>query len=422
MSTHETTAPKRSRESRWAWAWLVSLLLHALALFGLWRDSQRRSVEAEGARDSKPLQVTIVTLPPAPKPVEHARPAAAQEPMKQEAKKPQSSKAKAVGKAPNEEAAPPRLELSADPPGMNGAPLQRPRLSLLPSDSLPGLGQDTPAPSMHGRTVYNDGGAEEGDAEWQAMRAEATVQRWAKGAFAESRAQRGIVSPYYYDMRSKLQDLTGKPPPFHPEPSTPQGKLLQGIWGSWAGARERYGKTGQPYATPEGYRAEFEVNPRIAEMADKGDELAGQVRAQLLARARLRDLGEGRMGVELEARVELRQGSDGSVKSTTLLQSSGSKSFDAFVVERTPLAVGSLVDAGVLDVGKERSTIWAFIGSISYYHSMDEATSVKDKLWAQTMSALLGSRFEEMTGTREYIDLSRPVYNCRVKLIAVDEE
>ena len=394
-------------------ALVVSLLLHALVWLGFLSHSP--GVEMPGAPE-KPLEVNIITLPaePASAPASEASPETSVE-----TKKPAASK-----KTARERVAAPRLELSPDALPAGGTAKDMPRLAVkTPSWSLPGLGQDLSEAAFHGRTEVNDGGLrEEDDPQWQAARAEVMTKAWAKSALAEARAQNGIVSQYYYDLRRKLQELTGKPPPFTAAPTSAAEKMVQATWDSWSGARERYGKTGQPYAEPEGYNPQYEVPPQVQHLADQGDAVARQMQMQLYARARLRDLGEGRMGVELEARVELKQGNDGAVRSATLIKSSGSKSFDAFVLEKTPMATHALVDAGVLQVGKAGSSIWAFIGNITYYHSMDEAKSLDEKLWANVMASVLGNRFEEMTGTREYIDLTRPVYNCRVKLISVDEE
>lgn len=400
---------RAASESRPAVALVVSLLLHLLVWLGFLSHSL--NVETPVSPE-KPLEVTIVTVPAESAPVSGAGEEAAPE------------KSTASKKAARNRPATPPLELSPDPPPLAGAAKDIPRLAVkTPSWLLPGLGQDRGEPAFHGQTEVNDGGLrEEDDPQWQAARAEVTTKAWAKGALAEARAQNGIVSPYYYDLRHKLQELTGKPPPFKSEPTSAVEKVVQATWDSWSDARERYGKTGQPYAEPEGYNPNYEVPAQIQRMAEQGDRVAKQIQMQLYARARLRDLGEGRMGVELEARVQLKQGNDGAVRSATLIKSSGSKSFDAFVLEKTPMATHALVDAGVLDVGKERSSIWAFIGNITYYHSMDEAKSLDEKLWANAKAGLLGAKFEEMTGTREYIDLMRPVYNCRVKLISVEEE
>jgi hypothetical protein len=404
-----------SRDGRWAWALAVSVLLH-LGVSGLllWRNEK----PVEKPVEAKPLEVQIVMLPRAfpfssgGQAGESSSPApvASAQRKKKASKKSSRQGASASG----------RLELRPDMPG-SGAVVDQPRLSLLPT--FPGSSPSVSlAPGvLHGETVYNDGGVDDAP-EWQAMRAEATVQRWAKDSLAENRAQRGLVHPYYSDMRRKLQELTASPPPFHPEPKSAGKKAVEAYWNSWKGAREAYGKTGQPYATPEGYRKEFEIPNQLQKMADRGDANAAAGAAMMYAKARLRDLGEGRMGIELEAQVELRQSSEGAVLSTTLVKSSDSKSFDTFVVDRTPVAAGALLDDGAVDVGKERRSVWAFIGSITYFHKMDEATTAPDRVYAEVLGALLGSKFEEVTQGREYIDLNRPVYHCRVKLLAVEEE
>ncbi|MBS1148482.1 MAG: hypothetical protein H6Q89_180 [Myxococcaceae bacterium] len=248
------------------------------------------------------------------------------------------------------------------------------------------------------------------------------VDGWARKVLAKTRVENGVVSHYFHDLRHRLEKVTEEPPPFV-EPfglkSLPQhGK--QAI-SSWSNGARRYGKTGTAYEDPAGYK---ELHGVAKSEAERGGEQARRFAQGTEAAARFRDFGDGRMGEELVAIVEVRQGSNGALADLSLISPSSSVRFDTWVMAQAPKAIDGLVappDAGVGIHAEGMRSVWAFKGRVTYKRDLKEAELLEDGWYValMTIPGLLTGSFDEVTGKIEYIDLRHPRYECKVQLLEV---
>ncbi len=306
------------------------------------------------------------------------------------------------------------------------APLQTsPRVStLVPRESAVAL----PAPEepeSKGQTVHNRP-EELPDPEamlaFEAERVHDRVDGWAQKTLARTRVENGVVPYYFHDLRHRLEKLTSEPPPFA-EPfglkSLPEhGK--QAING-WSTAAKAYGKTGAAYQAPDGYK---ELHGVAKSELEKGGTQAMRFNATVSAGEHLREFGNGRMGEELIAVVEVKQGSNGALVDLSLLQPSSSVRFDAWVMQQAPKAVDGRVsppDAGVGIHADGMRSVWAFKGRVTYKRDLKDAKLLEDGWYVGLMAipGLLTGNFDEVTGKVEYIDLRHPRYECSVQLLEV---
>lgn len=250
------------------------------------------------------------------------------------------------------------------------------------------------------------------------------MQGVAQGALAEARVTSGLVDPYFHDLRRQLARDIGTAPDFT-DAANPQN-LPKTLVGSWSKAAESYGKTGTAYDAPvtrESIAGPGEIPSQLQREIDRGSGDAKALAMQLYAGARLRDFGQGKMGAELYAEVELRQGATGAVAGVRLVQRSGVATFDGWVLQRAASAVDALgpLDAGARPEGYH--SVWGFTGRVSYMRSTKDITMKDD--WAYlalaSVAGLTTGTFDEMTGTSQYVDLRHPHYECSVKLLRVYE-
>jgi hypothetical protein len=188
-------------------------------------------------------------------------------------------------------------------------------------------------------------------------------------------------------------------------------------------AAKSYGATGTPYLSPEAMPA-GEIPSSLQRELDRGSTQAREFAQTLQVGARIRDFGNGKMGAELVAVVELRQAASGALLHSLLVQSSGNTLFDSWVMGQAIEGVGLAAeppDAGLGIHEDGMRSVWAFSGKVVYKRSLQE-TRLKDDWWyllgALATSTLAGN-FEETTGKIEYIDLRHPSFECRVSLLQV---
>ncbi len=248
------------------------------------------------------------------------------------------------------------------------------------------------------------------------------VDGWAQQTLAAHRVRSGVVSHYFHDLRHRLEDVTKEPPAFI-DPISLKSLPDHGQQAAraWKAGAERYGKTGSAYEKPDDYSGLHGV--AISE-AEKGGEQATRFAASTTAAARLRDFGDGKMGEELIAIVELKQGTNGALADLALIQPSSSIRFDTWVMAQAPKALDGLTDPPDAGVGIHphgMRSIWAFKGRISYKRSVKDAKLLEDGWYVALMAVpgLLTGNFDEVTGQMDYVDLRHPHYECRVQLLEV---
>ncbi len=300
-----------------------------------------------------------------------------------------------------------------------------PRARLTPRDDVLG---DVPGESEPtGRTLHASD--EPGDDEPLAEvteRVHDRVDSWVRSSLRRQRVSNGIVDSEYWDLQKQLATATDTVPDLIglDDPKA----VANAVKDAWQTGAERYGKTGAPYDTPEGWNPAIEQPESLMRLAKAGSPEMQNFVQFLSAGARLQEFADGRAGKELIAHVALTQAADGSVLELRLAQSSGLKPFDAWVMDtaRTTLA-GVHLDAGTRERGF--FSVWQFAGRISFVKKAT-APSVRDlagTLPLVVLSALTQGRvpialgrFDETTGAVEVVDLSSPHYECRVTLLEAE--
>jgi hypothetical protein len=250
----------------------------------------------------------------------------------------------------------------------------------------------------------------------EAVRVADRAEGWANQTIAQLRVDVGTVDPYLSDLRGELVRRLEDAPNF----TEPNGlkELGQTLAKSYLTGAQNYGRTGSAYEMPAGWRESVEIPDGVKAAAANGSPQAREFASMLYAGARFRDFGEGRMGAQLYAVVEIRQQPTGTVEAMTLLQSSGVPMFDTWVMARAHLAIDTL---GARDGGlKPLKSVWGFTGKVTYKRSVRELNLQKDWWYLAIAGAtsLMTGSFDEVTGQVDYIDLRHPHYECRVKLLA----
>ncbi len=282
----------------------------------------------------------------------------------------------------------------------------------------------------HGHTLHPGDlpSPEEQRAEEEARVGE-LVEGGAQSLLAEARVKSGLVDPYFGDLRRQLAKSIESAPDFT---DAADPKNLPKTWvGSWQTAAQSYGKTGVAYEAPVSRTAPQEIPSVLAQEVARGSPDARAFAMKLYAGARLRDFGQGKMGAELYAEVELSQGPTGALQRLTLVRASGISTFDAWVVEKAASAIDAL---GPLDAAahpKGLRSVFGFTGRVSYMRKTGDIHLEKDApyLLASTVLGLIPGlglvnpgtvgTFDETTGEGYYVDLRYPHYECQVKLLRV---
>lgn len=387
-----------------AFAILASFGLHVVALW-LWGHAER-PLAGSSART-----LEMVTW-------EEPSPPAAQEPPKPSPVKPTRNQVpKRVAQAdPRPAPAPAEPAL---PTPERAAPADAPKraMVLVPPVDLGSGGVLVESPT--GRTLFNDGGVEDLVAKRavEGERARKYVDGFAKDVLASARVERGLVDPAYGELRRRLANAISKvPDAINPQDAR---EKTAAFFDQWKASRERYGKTGAPYETPEGWRADSEIPPPLQAAVDRGSPEATALRNWMYAGARLRDFADGRMGAEIVSIVDVTVDHAGAVASLEMIQRSGLPTFDSWVLET--LEKQSLpmlgLDAGALPAA-HRSR-WAFTGRIVYFRSVKDVKAAEDVPYLLVASLFGSGRFDPVLGTADYIDLRHPHYQASVKLLAV---
>lgn len=455
------------RRSRLGWAGLVSLLLHAALLAWLWERAPARPVSAPPPPEPPPLVVDIITTPPpeptpaptppAPRPPPVARPrpvkpaplpaplpsepppeptpapeappespapmAPAEAPSAPTAEAPPADPAEALSaEAPPpplaEAPAPPPTQAPAPTPGAEDAPLTVdliPRTPPAPDDegwSLPGPPQPE---APRGRTLLPGDPSLSPEVLLAEEKARVTerVETWTQDQLAELRVKNGLVHPYFSELRASMEKQMEDSPLFN------EAKLsiVQQLVTSYMEEAERYGAGANP-GKPQNERAPPTGSERL-EAISRGNPAHDSLRAFLGAGERVQQLAES--SPELVVIVEMRQALNGTLDSIKVVETSGNKAFDKYVLDAVPPALVQLTPPPPeATQGRTRGirTLWAVEGRVVYLKRLSEMEG-EDSLYLAGAAALglLAGRFEETTGDIYVIDVRNPTFDIRPRLL-----
>jgi hypothetical protein len=236
------------------------------------------------------------------------------------------------------------------------------------------------------------------------------------------------VSPYFRSLGRELSAGLEHPPEIF-SANAPVDKRLQ-EWASQLkhsseGAWQRYGAGGVPYAEPEGYLPQLESPSRLEEAARNGEPFAMAASAKMHETARLLEWADGRAGVDLVTVVQLEQGPDGALRKATLVQPSGVRPFDDWVLRNAEISVDAMKE-GPPDAGpgihpSGLRSVWEFRGRVSYMRSTKDLDAKQDAWYLILMTplGLAPGRFDEVRGEATYVDVRYPHYEAKAKLLRV---
>ena len=379
---------------RRALALVVSLAVHAAVVVSVARVPTTPLPTAPPA--PTPLTWLEVESPPEPKP-----PTPRPRPVRPTRARPPAPAAQVVAPSPQEPTAPVPLASEHDAP--------RALFTLLPGNfGLPGPEPEAP----RGLTIHpGDGPSDRELKEEETARVTARVDGFLRHGLARAHVANGLVDPAFDDLRHRLVDATKEVPDLIglDDPK----KIGRAVAQSWLAGAERYGRTGQAYDAPEGYREAMEHPSALVEGVARGSPDAIKLQQFLSAGARLQEFADGRSGVELVTLVEVFASPEGALQSLSITQSSGVKAFDDFVLGSAKTVTGSFsLDGGVRT--RPMRSVWRFGGVVTFRRSVK---SVKDlEPWSMLGSAALsmltgglmpsGGRFDEVTGAVDVIDLT----------------
>lgn len=409
--------------SRIGWAALASLLLHAMLLAWLWRGES--TPRAPGSERPAPLEVDIVVSTPAPPPA----PAVPPEPAPPEPEKPRPPRRPPVASRPSPAPAPSPADppatgsqQAAAPPGEGprapDAPLAPPtpadRPSLMPTAPSGGWSLPTAPEGPRGRTLRpgDPSLSPEALAAEEHARVGGRLKGFVDDDLAQIRVESGVVHPYFGQLRAALEKQFKEVPLFG-TPST-----LQHLARTYRDDAARFGATGTP-----GRGAQRPVASERLDALARGEPGYDTLRGRAQAGESLQRFAEGNRETGLVVTLELVQGADGRLQSARVVDTSGNKAYDAYVLERVPPALAPLAPppAGAPGVRPEGiRSLWAVEGRVIYLKKLKDMKG--EDAWytaAMTAAGVLAGTFEETTGDVSVIDLRNPRFVVRPRLLRV---
>ncbi len=296
-----------------------------------------------------------------------------------------------------------------------------------PSSTDESFAEFTARTNPGGRTIRPGDGPSQAEIDAENVaRGEALIDGFARATVRRYRAQNGIVSPEYDEVRQTLSHATKDVPDLIglDDPKAVSRSLVE----AWQTGAEQYAKTGAPYETPAGWNERFERPSSLVEAAQRGSPAAQELLQFFAAGARLQEFADGRAGKELVAFVSVLQGPDGALLSAELAQPSGVSRFDDWVMETTRSSLGRFrLDAGARST--PLTSTWQFTGRVSFMKkgAAPSPRSITASIPLFVLSALTGGRvpvsigrFDEVTGETESLDLSSPHYQVNVTLLEAE--
>jgi hypothetical protein len=326
---------------------------------------------------------------------------------------------------PPEEAQPVATELPlkvAPPPD---APLsqEEQRPSLLPPMPTEGWSLPVPSEKPRGRTLRPDDPSLSPEvlAAEEKARVAARVQTFAEDELATLRVQNGLVHPYFSDVRAALEKQLEGAPLFDSKGNQAKS-TAQRLVRSYLTQAEQYGATGTTGTRAKGPRGrEPPTASERLEAVSRGNPAHDSMRAFLQAGEAVQQLAEPE--ADLVIVLELQQTGDGQLRDVKVVEPSGNKAFDTYVLERVPPALARLAPPPAQAQGVRPDgirTLWAVEGRVVYLKRLSELEG-QDALYVAGAAGLglLAGRFEETTGEVYVIDVRNPKFVVRPRLLRV---
>lgn len=417
------------RRSRLGWAGLISVLLHAAILALLWEQEPVRPPSAPRP-ETELLIVEVLTpppepsvAPPTPPPPAPPPPAA---PARPEVPRPVSRPPTSSERpAPSSPKPPPKVAAPAAP-SPSGPPEDAPLVEELKRPSLvpptPSGGWSVPETAVEkprGRTLLPGDPSlspEVLKAE-ELARVTERVQSFAEDDLATLRVENGLVHPYFSQIRTSLAKQMENAPLFDVQGT---GKRLAEEYLRQA---QSYGSTGS--TRPGKVRGPIGREPPKAserlESISRGNPAHDSMRAFIQAGESLQQLAQP--APELVIVLELQQTPDGQLRSVQVVERSGNKAFDEYVLEAVPPALAKLTPPPAEALARHPEvirTLWAVEGRVIYLRRISELKG-QDAWYIASAAGLgmLAGTFEETTGDMYVIDLRNPKFDCRPRLLKV---
>lgn len=404
--------------SRLGWAGLASLLLHAMLLAWLWRgESSRR---APGPERPAPLVVDIVSTPkpppatPTPAPPT-APPSSGPDRPRPPPRRPPAPPPPVAVKPPTPPApsqGPPPSDAPRAPDAPT-APADKP--SLMPTAPNGGWSLPVAPEGPKGKTVRpgDPSLSPEALAAEEHRRVSKRLKEFVDDDVGQLRVDNGVVHPYFGQLRAAMEKQLENAPLFG-TPST-----LQHLARTYRDGAARFGATGSPTGQPPSRPTNSE---RLGTLAGAEPAYEG-LRAKTQAGEMLQKFADGNRETGLVVTLELVQGPDGKLQSARIVDTSGNKAFDAYVLERVPPALAPMAPppAGAPGVHPEGiRSLWAVEGRVVYLKKLRDLKG-EDAWYTATMAAagVLSGTFEETTGDVYVIDLRNPRFVVRPRLLRV---
>jgi hypothetical protein len=412
------------RRSRLGWAGLFSVLLHAALLALLWEHEPVRQVSAP--QQPPPLVVEVLSSPPKPPAPAPAPPPSPPPPATTRHEQPRP-----IRRPPPPESPP---AMPARPPKAAPPSAPTPPATSTPPPDAP-LAQETEPPSLvpptpqggwsvpessepsHGHTLHPDDPSLSPEALAAEEKARVTdrVQTFAEDDLATLRVENGLVHPYFSEIRAALEKQMEKPPLFDVQGTG------QRIAQNYLAQAQRFGATGTTRGPPGSRGREPPTPSERLEAISRGNPAHDSMRAFLQAGEAMQQLAEP--APDLVIVLELQQEANGQLRSVQVVEPSGNKAFDKYVLDSVPPSLARLAPPPEKALGTHKNgirTLWAVEGRVVYLRHLKELEG-QDAWYMATAAGLglLSGRFEETNGDIYVIDLRNPKFVVRPRLMKV---
>jgi len=271
------------------------------------------------------------------------------------------------------------------------------------------------AEASHGHTLHPDDPSLSPEvlAAEEHARVTARVQTFAEDELARLRVANGLVHPYFSEIRAALEKQMEKPPLF--EVKSTGSRIVQ----NYLAQAQRYG-AGGPQRAPPGPRGREPRTPsERLESISRRNPAQDSMRGFLQVGEAMQQLAEPEP--DLVIVLDLQQGADGQLRSVQVVEASGNKAFDTYVLEAVPPSLAQLAPPPDKALGVHKDGIrtrWAVEGRVVYLRHLKELEG-QDAWYIASAAGLgvLSGRFEETTGDIYVVDLRNPKFVCRPRLL-----
>ncbi len=273
------------------------------------------------------------------------------------------------------------------------------------------------AEAPHGHTLHPDDPSLSPEvlAAEEHARVTARVQGFAEDDLATLRVENGLVHPYFSEIRAALEKQMEKPPFFDVKSN------VRRIAQNYLAQAQSYGATGTTRGPTGAQGREPPTPAERLQAISRGNPAHDSMRAFLQAGEAMQRFAEP--PADLVIVLELQQAADGQLRSVQVVEPSGNKAFDKYVLDSVPPSLARLAPPPEKALGVHKDgirTLWAVEGRVVYLRHLKELEG--QDAWYIASAAglgLLSGRFEETTGDIYVVDLRNPKFVCRPRLLKV---